>query len=177
MDNKIRQELKDYFYELNHDQKFEDVLKEMKILIYENRYDDWYKGYTELLLPTKIISLDQTETLSYSLRTSSLSGKISSQYFGEKFDSKKIQKEVAIFLEFYFDDISRVKNITFIFNMTIETMQVADGYDRVLVNKYGILPKESKKLFFRVPITDKLNDVVYSANVKFYASTCHFFLR
>ena len=162
MDNKIRQELKDYFYELNHDQKYEDVLKEMNILTYENRYDDWYKGYTELLLPTMILSYDKVETLSYSLRTSSHSGKISSQYFGEKFDSKKVQKEVLIFLEFYFDGISRVNNITFIFNTTKETLQLADGFDKVLVNKHGQLPEEMKQVFLRVPVTDKLNDVVYS---------------
>ena len=159
MDNKIRQELKDYFYELNHDQKFEDVLKEMNILTYENRYDDWYKGYSELLLPTMILSSAKVNTLSYSLRTSAPSGKISSQYFGEKFYLNKIQKEVVIFLEFYFDDISRAKNITFIFNMTKEFMQLADGYDRVIIDKHGIVPQEVKQVSLPVPVTDKLNEV------------------
>ena len=69
---------------------------------------------------------------------------------------------MVIFLEFKFDDISRVKNITFISNMTKETMKLADGYDRVVINKFGQLPQEMKQILITLPVTDKFNDVMYN---------------
>ena len=43
--------------------------------------------------------------------------------------------------------------------MTKETMQLADGYDRVIIDKHGIVPQEVKQVSLPVPVTDKLNEV------------------
>ena len=167
LDNKTRLELIDYFYELNHDETFFKVLKDIDLLTNENRYFDWYHGYTELKLPTILVSSTEgsgLKYLSYTFKTSSASGNISSKHFGENFDRGKVQKVILTFFNFYFDDIQRNQNITFYFHLTKESMlQLHNGgYDRFMItDRTQILSPERKSINFKFPVNDNMNEVNY----------------
>ena len=143
---KARQELIDYFYELNHDETFFNILTDLDLITNENRYFDWYHGYTELALPDKVVSAKTSKVIqSYKFNTSSASGNISTKHFGEKFDGQKVQKELLTLIEFYFDDIPRENNITFFFNLKRESiMQLRNGLDSFMFTNWGLLPNDRK---------------------------------
>ena len=160
--DKTRQELIDYFYELNHDEIFFNFLTDLDLITNENRYFDWYHGYTELVLPSIMLSTGSSavKMQSYKFATSSASGNISTKYFGEKFDGQKVQKELVTFIEFWFNDIPRDKNITFFFNLKKESiMQLRNGVDKFIVNEFGLLGEELRALTYRIPVLENIDYV------------------
>ena len=158
---KTRQELIDYFYELNHDEAFFNVLMDLDLITNEKRYFDWYHGYTELALPDIMVASKSSKIIkSYKFKTSSASGNISTKYFGERFDGQKVQKELVTFIEFYFDDIPKDKNISFFFHLEREgIIQLRNGLDNFMINKYGVLPNDRKSLILRIPVNKNVTDV------------------
>ena len=162
INSKTRQELIDYFYELNHDETFFNVLKDINLVTNENRYFDWYHGYTELVLPSIKVKASAGALIkmpSYTFKTSSASGNISSKNFGEKLDIQKVPKELVTFFFLYLDDIPREQNITLSINVKKESMmQLRTGYDRFLVNRRA-LPQESKNVEFSIAVKENINEV------------------
>ena len=89
IDNKTRSELISYSLALLYDQLHNNMMKNLSILKDEKRYYNWYHGYTRIMLPS------YTNTFRYDVYTSATSGHISTQHFGEKFDTHKVARNIA----------------------------------------------------------------------------------
>ena len=57
----------------------------------DNRYYNWYYGYTDVTLPS--VDSDDSQ-LTYSLSTNATSGKMYTKYFGENYDPNKMVKNI-----------------------------------------------------------------------------------
>ena len=91
-----------YALRLIQDYSFNELMSNINLLQDENRYYNWYHGYSELLLPfwgrAKCNKLKDPKcgkvSLRYYLNTMASQGNISTQYFGEKFDAEKVKKDI-----------------------------------------------------------------------------------
>ena len=146
---------------MNYDETFFNVLTDLDLITNENRYFDWYHGYTELALPDIMVASKSSKIVpSYKFKTSSASGNIATKYFGEKFDGQKVQRELVTFIEFYFDDIPINNNISFFFILEREgIIQLRNGLDTFMINKYGFLPNDRKGIILRIPVNKNVTDV------------------
>ena len=85
LDDKTRDELTSFAVELLYESLADNIMTNVELIEDEDRYYNWYHGYTELKLP---YIKDATGEISYQVTTTAISGNISTQYFGNKFDSK-----------------------------------------------------------------------------------------
>ena len=87
LDNDTRNELTNYAVEMLYDHLLDNIMRSMSKLEEDNRYYKWYHGYTGMELP--YYDSHYAGRLSYRKRTAALSGTISTQNFGDKFDADK----------------------------------------------------------------------------------------
>ena len=84
------------------DYSFNELMSNINLLQDDDRYYNWYHGYSELLLPfwgrAKCNKLKDPKcgkvSLRYYFNTMAGQGNISTQYFGEKFDAEKVKKDI-----------------------------------------------------------------------------------
>ena len=94
LDNDTRQELTNFAAEMLYDHLYDIVMKNLSKLEDNDRYYNWYTGYTEILLPYFISSNDiygRRVGVHYDVYTTATSGTVSTQYFGEEFDADKVE--------------------------------------------------------------------------------------
>ena len=90
LDNDTRQELTIYATELLYDHLYEDLIENMQMLEDNDRYYNWYHGYTEIKTPAST-----SRGLFYcTVDTAASSGTISTRYFGDKFDEDKVERNI-----------------------------------------------------------------------------------
>ena len=82
-DDTTRNELSSILWEVMNDNLYESVMKDMERLIDNDRYYNWYHGYTQINLHATFGNEE----------TSATSGSILTQYFGERFDADKVKTE------------------------------------------------------------------------------------
>ena len=94
LNNHTRRELKTFASDvlLNHLEY--KVTKTMSLLKEEDRYYNWYNGYSRILIPNPTYEIE-----AYDVETYSLSGIISTQYFGERFQLNKIDTTMKIVIQ------------------------------------------------------------------------------
>ena len=85
----IKDELINYSLELLYDHLHENMIKNLSLLEDKERYYNWYHGYTEILLPYYYASRFNCD-----VRTSAISGNISSQHYGQNFDLNKVPRNI-----------------------------------------------------------------------------------
>ena len=102
LDNDTRDELTQFAVGLIQDQVYNEVMANISKLEEENRYYNWYMGYTKIWLPwwgprdcdpdgnDKECAEDK---LRYDVNTAATSGTISTQYFGHKFEKDKMKSK------------------------------------------------------------------------------------
>ena len=100
LDNDTRDELTQYAVGLIQDHVFNEVMNNISLIEEHNRYYNWYRGYTKIILPywgQKDCSNGADKECSdyrlrYKLSTCATSGNISTHYFGHKFEAAKIER-------------------------------------------------------------------------------------
>ena len=91
LDNSTREELVQYAAELLNDELYNDIMKNLSMLENVDRYYNWYYGYTRMTFPSHKCSGSSACTgLEYEVETCAPSGTISTQFFGEEFNVKKV---------------------------------------------------------------------------------------
>ena len=88
LDSDARSELQNYAEDVLNDLLFEIIKTNLKMIQDKDRYNNWYHGYTEIVLPAQDKRFG-TE-LAFHIRTSALSGTLSTQYFGEQYEAEKV---------------------------------------------------------------------------------------
>ena len=101
LDDNIRKKLVNMVLKLIQDYTFDQVMSNLSKITEENRFYNWYAGLSEVSLPywgedtdpgCKYLCKDNL--LRYHLNTSSVSGSISTQYYGNNFTATKMEKEI-----------------------------------------------------------------------------------
>ena len=100
----------------------------------EKRYYNWYKGYTEIRLPT----YNSTNGLTHIIRTTDTSGIISTKYFGNKFNGLNVERKANF--EVYIYPSKEIKyNSTVTLHMELKKVSMnnlidSDGSDSYQMN-------------------------------------------
>ena len=100
MDNDTKNELIEYAVGTIQDHVYNDIISNFSELQEENRYFNWYSGYTEIRLPYWGIYPNPKcgdkscaeHRLRHLINTFATSGTISTQYYKDSFDPYKIEK-------------------------------------------------------------------------------------
>ena len=104
LDNETRNELTIYALELLYDKLYDTIMSNLSRLEENDRYYNWYHGYTDITLPTKY------EIVGYRLTTYALSGNISTKYFGQRFDAEKVEMDISYVI--YITPPEKIQNAT-----------------------------------------------------------------
>ena len=134
LDNKTRNDLTYHALHQIQDYHYREVLSNFSLLEEENRYYNWYMGYTAITLPywglaesCKFFSCEYP-TLIYRLDTSATSGSISTQHFGEIFNAEDLRSEIKFIFHVYPpNDFAEDENVTLNFEIEKDTIR---GYDK-----------------------------------------------
>ena len=119
------------------DQDFEKVLKEEESFFEENRYRNWYLGYTQPSLAKK-----SADTHYFNILTTATSGSISTPFFKEPYHPDKFQEILVYEYLIYHPPISN--NVTFKLNIEALTK----GKDKSdYVNIYPVILSRNDLLF------------------------------
>ena len=100
LDNETRNEFTFFAMNMIQDHNFKDVMSNISHLEEENRFFNWYKGYTDIDIPywgtTQHYKgpCSEASCLIQQLSTKATSGTISMQYFGDEFDVNKIETKL-----------------------------------------------------------------------------------
>ena len=90
-----RKELTTYAMDLLRENMHNSTVPNLNLLRDDDRYYNWYYGYTQMTFPKS----DSKNRISYTVSTSAMSGSISTLHFGEKFDPSKVEKNIFYKIE------------------------------------------------------------------------------
>ena len=93
LDNSTRKELFAYALDVIQDEFYIEIMSNLSKVEDPDRYYNWYHGYTEIKYPY-FKTAENENKLIYWLHTSATSGNISTKYFGEKFDTNKVEGNI-----------------------------------------------------------------------------------
>ena len=104
LDNDTRDELTQYAVGLIQDHVYNEVMNNISLIEEDNRYYNWYRGYTAINLPywgqRDCSNGADKECSDYRLRyqftTYATSGNISTHYFGHKFEVAKMERNFKV---------------------------------------------------------------------------------
>ena len=101
-----------------------------------NRFYNWYHGYTKIYKP----STNKNKHGDYDIETSAISGSISSQYFGQKYQSHLVREFAFPMVRVYPPKSAcNNENITFHFKLekvSITGLSLSDGKDEYDMEGY-----------------------------------------
>ena len=97
LDDEERKDLVNYATMVADSQNYDQIIRNLSMFHEENRYYNWYHGYTKVELPRYV---EHKSTNELSLTTTAASGSISLQNLEQVFDAKtgSIEMEVNLFL-------------------------------------------------------------------------------
>ena len=103
LDISSRNELTEYAVRLIRDNSFKEAMSNLSLMEEENRYLNWYNGYTIISPPLYTCSDPYClgYALLYYIHTSAKSGTIRTPNFGEKFDPTIIAKNIIYIFTFH----------------------------------------------------------------------------
>ena len=144
LDNDTRDDLTHLAVELLWDTLHSNIIKNLSKLEDTNRYYNWLRGYTEIGIPT----YNPDKGITYTVNTSAISGHISSQHFGKKFNAKNVETQNNFRLNVYApNDIKSNTNVTLHFEIEKVSMtNLQSGYDNVYItyDNYNLYPNTRK---------------------------------
>ena len=91
LDDETRNELAMYAVEISYDHLHNDMMKNFSKLKDNDRYYNWYHGYTEIYPPVN----HYRTGFRYQVTTYASSGTIFTKYFGDKFDADKVEPNLC----------------------------------------------------------------------------------
>ena len=108
LDNATRDELTKYAVQLLQEHVYDEVIRNLSLIEENNRYYNWYRGYTQFQLPYWAQSSTCSSTsmcsdfrLYYYIDTKATSGSFSTKFFGEKFNSSKVEQDLIYMLHIF----------------------------------------------------------------------------
>ena len=117
IENETRLELFDYAKGVIQDLFYEEIMRNLTKVQDPDRYYNWYHEYSPIAYPY------YTTKLWYSYTTYATSGNISTKYFGEIFDSMKLDGDIDIKIKVYpLKSIIGDRNTTFVIGIDKVTM-------------------------------------------------------
>jgi len=149
LDQENRDKLTTYAADLLQDYLFDAVMTNLSKLEDDDRYYNWYNGYTQISLPHPD-SWTYADLL-YQVDTYAKSGSVSTQHFGDMFDGAKVETNINYDIQIGVpngDNIFSNRNITL--HVQIEKVSIKEsGSDRLLFNyaEYNPDIKNIKKIY------------------------------
>ena len=108
-----RNELIKFALELLINKTHEETVQNLDELVENNRFYNWYNGLTKIDLPSSSTKYG----LKLTVNTASTSGSISTEYFGERFDAAKVDRNID-YNVFILPNVNLITNQTNV-NVTI----------------------------------------------------------
>ena len=140
-DNDTRQALLDFVFETIHDGFFEDIRHNSSFLNEENKFHNWYNGYTTIQFIKPGSNIIQLCSL---VSTCTLNGSFSTFGFAEEFNSSEVFNNFDAVLTIYPTNGHKDKNFTMKIEVFREQMtDLSTGHwDRINFNNKDIPPNE-----------------------------------
>ena len=137
LDNKTRNELKDFTMNLLYDKLYEMTMKNLSLLEDADRYHNWYHGQTQIIEP---LYYDEMwfRGLRHSIRTTAKYGSISTQYFGDRFEADKMEADTQFLFSVMVSTPKNVRNnpnVTLHFEVKRIAMKDLTGTDDLSVSE------------------------------------------
>ena len=144
IDNDTRNELANYALELLYDQLYTNIMRNLSLLENREKYSNWYYGHEEIKIPY-LSSYYGTE---YWMKTSSPSGEISTQYYGDKFEANRVQTDFNYKIDVIPPNkVKNNKNATLHFNIEKILMKdLTTGVNRFQLSGAGDLDMDKRYL-------------------------------
>lgn len=120
LDNYTRNKLTNYAVEMLYDHLYEDIMRNMSMLEDNDRYYNWYHGYTRIEIPYY-----RYFKINYHVNTGASSGSISTKYFGDDFDTDKVVTSLYYGVRIYTPSIVR-HNLNVTLHLEIEYVSLKD---------------------------------------------------
>jgi len=170
LDNDTRKELANFAFSKLHQNVYAASVKNLSILEDNDRYYNWYHGYTEIRLP----SADEQFGFYHRIDTAATSGTIFTKDFGKKFEANKVLANwAAAVVLFPPESLQNNKNVTLHFeyeNIPLKDLLTgSEKYDADYVNIIGEytkknytppLPSPSTNMYFyRLQRNVKVEDI------------------
>lgn len=146
LNNETRDELARFASMKLHDSFYHDVLVNMSKLEEDQRYLNWYLGHSRIKLPSYVHVIVEglytnEKYLKYYLEISALTGSFQTQYFGEEFDERKLERNLTFQVQIIVpENLKGLKNLTM--DVEIEKVELnttSDGEDRIRVDTEDII--------------------------------------
>ena len=152
LNNDTRSMFADYAFELLHDSFYSEVIQNVSIISDEDRYYNWYHGFTRLDLP-----FWQDTQLEYPVYTAAASGAISTKYFQRKFDASKIDLNLRFSLIITTPPLAQSnENVTLYYEMEkISLQDLSSGLELYYFDGYGYLKQEDKYITVNITAPKK----------------------
>ena len=132
LDNNTINELLNYTLEIIDEHLYNTMLTNFSRLVDNDRYYNWYHGYTEIELP-----FYDVDGANLAVNTAAKSGTISTQYFGDKFDVNKVETKAyfKVKVDVPMDSVRENPNVTLNFDIETVTMDLSIGEDSILLGQ------------------------------------------
>ena len=150
LDNTTRNELTDLALRLLWDQLHNETMANLSKVEDNKRYYNWYKGITEIGLPT----YNSSNGLTLIINTYDTSGFISTKYFGNKFNGQNVERHAHFEVQIHSSPKYQY-NDSITLHMKVEQLSVndlMDGYERYEVNSKNFMLIDNWMDNFRPPI-------------------------
>ena len=128
-----RDELTNIAMELLYEHLYDTIINNLRKIVDDGKYKNWYHGYTKILIPY----MSKGNRINYQLRSSALSGNISTQYFGDEFNAENVEKFIDYQINVYPPYSMRNNpNVTLHFHIEKVSMKdISIGYDKLTVKR------------------------------------------
>ena len=109
-----------------------EMKKNLSKVVEPDRYYNWYHGYTKLKYPY----YSYENELFFSVSTTLTRGNISTQYFGNKFDLAKLERNIYIPIYVFVPESLKNENAsTIILNIEKTAMEGDSNFDKIIFNE------------------------------------------
>ena len=116
-----KQKLLFFAMDLLQDQLYEEFMFNLSIVQEENRFYNWYNGYTDIVLPR---TNERTKSFEVTIRTFAKSGMVFTSSFGEALNASKVIANLRSLVYVHVpEEIRHNKNITLHFEMEKVSMK------------------------------------------------------
>ena len=144
LDNDTKNELTQYAAELLYDNLHDTMIANLSKLEDNDRYYNWYHGYTQILVP----SIDDFYGVHYKVLTAATFGTIATKHFGDKFDAEKVEGKICYEIHILPpDSVKNNSNVTLHLNIEkmamkdLDTTSYESGFDNLIVERTGVVAR------------------------------------
>ena len=135
IDEEDRKKLLYFAMDLLQDQLYEEFMFNLSIVHEDNRYYNWYNGYTDIVLP---FTSDRTAYFEYTIRTFANSGMVLTDSFGEPLNASKVTSNLRSLVYVHVpEEIRHNKNVTLHFEMEkVSLKELQIGFEHYYYGQY-----------------------------------------